>query len=73
MQIIDEVEEHNQKLLYHEDTNEYEVIFENKSKRFPALYVPVFGPDVDDMNQAEQIAAELEKEWNDEQIRNTGK
>lgn len=67
MQVIGEIEEHNQKLLYHEDTNEYEVIFENKSKRFHAVYVPMFGPDIGDMNQAEAVAAELEAEWNAEQ------
>jgi hypothetical protein len=49
----------NQKLLYEEETNEYIVEVENLNERFKALYVPVFGPDVEDLAIAEEIANKL--------------
>ena len=49
----------NQKLFYDGETHEYVVEVENLSERFAATYEPVFGPDVIDLAQAEEIADKL--------------
>ena len=51
----------NQKLSYDSETHEYIVEVESLSERFRATYEPVFGPDVSDLAQAEEIADKLLK------------
>lgn len=43
-------------IFYHPDTNEYEVSDPHIGVRFPARYVPVFGPDIADEEYAAEIA-----------------
>jgi hypothetical protein len=43
-------------LFYHPETNEYEVSVSSIGVRFPALYVPVLGPDIADAEYAAHLA-----------------
>jgi hypothetical protein len=48
-------------IFYHANTNEYEVSDATIGVRFPALYVPIFGPDFADEQHAMDIAAAIVK------------